>query len=446
LLVNILAIFFFLIAYSFFFLSFFYEKKWIFLLLLLGLITFYDFIFINISSFVSPAVLYVIKSWQEYLLLFLLLILFFFRDRFADLNKFDRGFLGCFLFLTLTSAAVGIANGTDFMSVFLGWRMYMMPVLWSFLLYKTSIFKQTPSRLIVYFLAMASIVVVLFGIYQNLTFYDNLRNLWFYDFIDKLNPIEDHPFDFIRDDQLRVTSIFVSPLIYACFLSYTLLLLVFYLVMRKRQTVKRIVAVLLLAFIVYGQILSRTRIGFIILVVGLCCSFLIYFKPSSKLGLSIFIPFLFLITTMMSLIAGVTEDLSALGRLIQYASLASNFVLAGLGFGAELTNVYFDSLYISVFILFGAFALVYLWLYYVLLKKVNSFSLYVKLIEENFYNSLLYYSSYGFFFSFIYTFGFHFSIGSATIQIFYLMLFYFISKFESVETGQVLKFHANGHS
>jgi hypothetical protein len=418
------------------FLSFFFKEKWIFLLFLLGLITFYDFIFINLSSYVSPAVLYATKSWQEYLTLFLLLILLISKSRFTALNKFDSWFLSFFLFLTVLSAAVGMANGISFMQVFLGWRMYMMPLLWSFLLYKTSIFRQIPSKVVVHFLAIVSVIVITVGIYQNMNFNGDLRRLWFYDFIDKLNPIDDHPFDFIRDDQLRVTGIFVSPLIYASFLSYSLLILTFYILLKKHALIKKMIAFLLLAFILYGQILSRTRIGFIIFMVGLACSFLAYFKPLLKYGWSVLIPLLFVITTLISLIAGITEDLSALGRLIQYASLPSNFVILGQGFGAEMTNVFFDSFYISIIVLFGMFVPIYIWLYLVLLKKMNQKAVYVKYVEPGIYNRILYYASYGFFFSFIYTFGFHFSIGSATIQIFYLMLFYFVSKFQSTETGR----------
>jgi hypothetical protein len=47
----------------------------------------------------------------------------------------------------------------------------------------------------------------------------------------------------------------------------------------------------------------------------------------------------------------------------------------------------------------------------------------------------LFYAAYGFLFSFIYIFGFHFIISSATIQIFYLLLFTCIAKFEIVSSS-----------
>ena len=421
--------------YCYFFLSFFLQKKTIFVLLLLALITFYDFTFINIASFVTPAVLYLVKSWQEYLLLFLCLYLIATaRKRPLEFNRFDKWFMLSTLSLTVIGFIAGLVNNIPVMQIFLGWRMYLMPLLWSFILYKTGIFRQVTSRVLIHFFVFVSIVIVLFAIYQNLTFNDNLRNLWFYEYIDKLNPIEDHPFDFIRDEQLRVTGIFVSPLIYSSFLSYCMLILIYYVLFRKTVWLKKITAMGILALLVYGQLLSRTRIGFIILIVGLCCSFLVYLRPFSKYALSILIPLMFLAATMISLVFGITEDLSALGRLVQYATLPSNFSILGMGFGAEMTNVFFDSFYISVIVLFGAFVPLYLNLYYFLLKAVNRQAVHMKYVEGNPSNKILFYSSYGFFFSFIYTFGFHFSIGSATIQIFYLMLFYFISKFESVET------------
>jgi hypothetical protein len=336
------------------------------------------------------------------------------------------------LLLTVICSFVGMMVGTSANQVFLGWRMYMLPLFWSFLLYKTGVMKLVPAKTIIYFLVLVSSFTVIYGVYQDVTFNGNLKSLWFYNFIDKLNPIEDHPFDFIRDEELRITGIFVSPLIYASFLSYALLIGAYYIFLGKPNLLKKTLAFFILLFLVYGQLLSRTRIGFIILLVGLCCSWLVYKRPSSKFIYSILIPLFFFAVTIISLIFGITEDLSALGRLIQYASVPSNFASPGLGFGAEMTNVFFDSFYISVTLLFGVFVPVYLSLYYFLLKKINGYSYFVKNINTDRFSAILYYSSYGFFFSFIYTFGFHFTMGSATVQIFYLLLFYFISKYEAI--------------
>lgn len=430
--IDIAFISFFSLVYIYFFLSFFFKKKFVFLLFLLTFITFYDYTFINISPFVSPVAFYIIKSWQEYLLLFLLiLIVLTQKTKPLYLNKFDQHFLFSFLFLTVAGSIAGIIYGTSINQIYLGWRMYLLPLLWPFLLYKTSIFKEVPAKTMIYYFIAVSIIIVFIAFYQNLTFNDNLKNLWFYDYIDKLNPIDEHPFDFVRDDKLRATSIFVSPLIYASFLSYALLNIVYYILLRNASKLKILLSLLILFLLCYGQYLSRTRIGFIILIVSLCCSFVVYFKPSLKFAYSILMPVIFLTGTFVSLLFGVTEDLSALGRLIQYASLPENFVPIGLGFGAEMTNVYFDSFYISVTLLFGVFVPLYLRLYILMLKKIKVNAYNIKYVEGDTYSKVLFYSSYGFFFSFIYTFGFHFTAGSATLQIFYLLLFYFISKFET---------------
>ncbi|MEI6947307.1 hypothetical protein V9K67_08940 [Paraflavisolibacter sp. H34] len=432
-LIDILFLFFFSLVYVYFFLSFFYREKAVFFFFLICFIAFYDIVFISISPYVSPIVLNIIKSWQEYLFLFLLFLLMMpGKNKSFYLNKFDRTFLFSFILLTAVGSVGGMMNGTPAGQVFLGWRMYLLPFLWSFLLYKTSIFNRISSRFVINLLISVTVFIVLFAIYQQLTFDNDLKRLWFYDYINRLNPIEDHEFDFIRDGQLRVTSIFVSPLIYASFLSFSMLMLIFRIFIKREPLIGKVVPAMLLVLLGYGQVLSRTRIGFIILLVGLCCSFLVYFRPSSKFLFSFFVPIAFLSVTFISLIFGVTDDLSALGRLIQYSSLPSNFVPMGMGFGAEMTNVYFDSFYISVILLFGIFVPLYLRFYLVPLRKMNEHARYLRYEERDSSNRILYYSCYGFFFSFLYTFGFHFTIGSATVQLFYLLLFFFVSRFEKL--------------
>ncbi|WP_132051652.1 hypothetical protein [Pseudocnuella soli] len=340
-----------------------------------------------------------------------------------------------FIALTLTGIITGIVQKNEISQVFLGWRMYLLPFLWAFLLYKTSFFKHTKAVTIVRYLVFVPVLIVLVALYYNEVYRQDLRILWFYNFIDEINPIESHAFDFIRDDKLRATGIFVSPLIYATYLSISLIILFFYLLFSRRSFLKSFGLFSILLLLVYGQYLSRTRIGFIIFAVALIGSALAYFKPSTRFSVFLSVPLILLLFTFLSLGLGFSEDPSALGRLLQYASVPEHFILFGVGFGSELTNVRFDSFYISVLLLFGVLAPLYFRLYFVLLKKMHRCLPYFKSCEHDIHERIIFYAGFGYCLSFLYTFGFHFTAGSATIQMFYLLLFYSISKYSHQVTN-----------
>lgn len=425
---NVFFLLLFLLLYCLFFISYFLKKKYVFLLFIFCFIIFYDFVFITISPLVSPSVFYVIKSWQEYLTVFLLLVLIISqRYRISSVSFFDTFFLLALVFLTVVGFVGALMNGAALGQAFLGWRMYLLPFLWSFLLYKTGVLERIPASVPVKFIVIISVVIVGFAVFQDWLYQGNLKNLWFYEYINKLNPIVDHEFDFVRGEQLRATSIFVSPLILSSFLSFGLLILMYYILFLKNQWFKMLLALLLFAFLLYGQVLTRTRIGFITIAVGMATSIMARLWPSVKFLFSLMLPIVFAGITFVLLILGVTEDLSALGRLVQYADVPTFFVPLGLGFGSDETNVLFDSYYISVTLLFGIFtpvlAVVYAWL----LKKVNALASIIRYPDFDRADRIFYYALYGFSFSFIYTFAFHFTAGSATIQIFIIMLFYFLS-------------------
>lgn len=417
-------------VYAFFFTSFFFRKKYIFLCILFSFIVFYDIVFIHIAPLVSPVVFYLIKSWQEYITIFLLLTLALSQPiRPTRFRLIDTVIMSILLLLSLSGFVAALAEGNAPGDGILGWRMYLLPFVWSFLLYKTGIFEYIPSVVAKRYFIVVSLLIVFFAAWQVEMFTGDLKILWFYDYIDKLNPIAEHTFDFIRDDQLRASGIFVSPLIYSSFLSFAMLLVINQLLLSERHALVDILLVIFVCLLFYGQTLSRTRIGFIVFGISFGLSFLLYRWPRLPFFTIAALPVLFALSTITLLILGLSSDPSALGRLTQYASLPEYFRPIGKGFGAGETMVFFDSYYLSITVLFGLLTPLFLLLYYRLLKNISWISRVIRDTTFNTDDRIVYFAGVGFCLSFIYTFAFHFTTGATTFQLFVFLLFYLIANF-----------------
>lgn len=414
--------------YLAFFASFLWRKATIFIIFLILIVFFYEFFFIQISDTVDDVLFYIIKSWQEYLFA-ILLIFIFIKILIRNTIKYsttDKNIFTILLLLTIAGFATSLLQSISFFDAFLGWRTYILPIFLNFLIYYSDNLFHSSTKAINYTLISLSCIMVLYAIHLDLNFNGNLKQLFFYEYVNKISPIEQGRYNYIRNDQLRATGFFVSPLIYSSFLGYTSLILLYYFIFSGLQ--KKIWFAIVFALIFYGQHIARTRIGLVNFGVGILSTFLVYYKPGISLRKIILIPLSLIILTFIGLITGLTSDPSALGRLVQYATIPENFKIAGLGFGAPLTTVFFDSWYISALLLFGLFFPIYLYLHILLLRKIHPYVSFYKTNLVSIHEKVFFFANYGFFISFIYMFAFQYILGSATIYVFYVMIFLIISK------------------
>jgi hypothetical protein len=142
-------------------------------------------------------------------------------------------------------------------------------------------------------------------------FYGDLKDLWFYEYINKLTPLEEARPNYVRENNLRATGFFVSPLIYSSFLSYTTLIVFFYLIILRKITWKFILLIVL-AVLIYGLLIARTRIGLIISCLGFISSILVYYRRMLSIRKVIVLALGMITLTFAALLFGLTSDPSAL--------------------------------------------------------------------------------------------------------------------------------------
>ncbi|WP_338358634.1 hypothetical protein [Yeosuana marina] len=345
--------------------------------------------------------------------------------------------------LSFYGIILSVINGMPLKETILSWRMYLLPILLPCLVYLNDGFKNVNTAFFYKFLKTTLFILVLFALYQNLLFKflnggqltflsKNFRSeagtilkkaLWFYEYFgaDYILP---RWFNMIRNGNIRATSFFVSPIIFAQFLGVIGSILMGKFLYSKRK----INVLIMLAITFFGIYLAQVRAGFIFFIITF---FIIYFNRKTKIKNYVIIglPLLLVGITFIGLILFKVGDASTLGRLVQYSELFKGFKFIGYGLGSPRSIISYDSLIISVFFAFGIFAFLYFKLHLNILKSVNRFHQVV--IDEY---SFLAIGLMGAFSAFVYISFFHFSIGSAPIRFFYFIVFYYLYKnYESRE-------------
>ncbi len=436
--IDFLILFIALVFYCFWLFSFTFQSKKYFFFVLLFLTVFHDFIFINIGYIASESVTYVVKSWQEYLTLFLV---------FIALSKVKNGiktktfflFIAVLL-LTFWGVIVGIYERTSLFEVYVGWRSYILPILIGLLLLVCNSFNGLDLKYFYNLIVFIALIIVFGALYQKLLFikydfYDVnpsnknflkgreiiLSNFWFFDKFGALHMLQSWP-NYVREGTVRVTSLFVSPIVLAEFLVIPMIIVMAKILYATRISDKTRGLVMLISML-YVSYMTSTRIGILLALISLTIFFLL-----TKAKLSAGILWLFIVgilfSTFFSLIILNVGDDSAQGRLTQYIEMVNIFSMKGYGFGSPQTDVYFDSMYISVLMLFGAAAFIYFLLHLLIVQTIYSTLRFI--VDIN--GRILSITAITLALSFSFAFAFHYSIGSGTISLLYFILFLAFSK------------------
>jgi len=379
----------------------------------------YDIYFVHIEEMLPKAYTWILKAWQEIILGFAIYKLW-------KSNIKQSVPIYVLIFLAIDGIAIGILNGNTTLQILKGARMYLVLPFSFYLLSVSGHFKNIQTvNIIIPLLAFTSLSTI-YSIIQEFRFDGNLKILWFYDFVNNINPIEIARFNYIRDDHLRASGLFISPLIQSSILGFTCLIITIWFVLGKSSLPSKTLG-FLLGLHVYGLFLCRTRIGFILFGIGLLLSYLHFNKSSLNYWMSISVPLVLILITILVLVLGFSNDSSALGRIPQYEFLFSNFRWFGLGFGSPKTLTFFDSMYISSGLVYGIHCLTYIF--------IPFWACYKLYMERSYYmdfsslDSIFFAATFGYCFSLLYMFAFQFTLGSPTIQIFYWLIFAFLSRY-----------------
>jgi hypothetical protein len=398
------------------FLSLIKRNAAIFTLVVTFQILIYDVLSVFSDEQISTWIRWPLKGWQELIFLFSLLYFLLSKQKIPKLTWF-------FFSLTILGCITGFINGNPTNQIIQGFRIYLILPLSLFLLLESGIFRKMPIVYASWLLLWFCFLSVCYSIWQNYQFKDDLCFLWFYDFVDKIHPIEAARFNYIRNNGLRATGFFISPLIQSSILGFSTLISLRFVLNYKKLLKEKLPYILITIILIYGMYLCRTRIGWVILLGGLMqwLGYLYFFRH--RYYNPFILPVFFIFLTFIWLLSGLSSDPSANGRLDQYAFCMENMKFWGLGFGHLFTITLFDSLIISAVLLFGIFSIFYLSIPVGVCHLISKIS--ISDIKENnpFDPNFLFLPIFGFSFFILYMFAFQFTTGGPVIQLFYWFAF-----------------------
>lgn len=381
----------------------------------------YDYIFINASYHLPGAVVGLLKPYSEYLIGYFLYHLYFRqRQRISPANPMDSYMIWLIGAPTLVALLVNdLLLHRAAGDTVLGLRLYLVPLLLGYLLYRCDILQRTRQLAIVNTIFICSIASGIYGFFQKAYFNGNVQTFWFHDFFNRYaqNPIDFGPANYIRDYRLRVTGYFVSPITYS--VAFCLPIFVVFTMLANsahRMTGHiRFLLISFLAFFLYFQWQSVTRIGLIVDFIGLLIIILAKLKRPKLFWLAA-VPAGVVAATFGTLLIKTNADASALGRLDQYQAFLKYFQFFGLGFNHELVRTHFDTWFVSIGLLYGAFVIFPLLFLFKIFRAAYGI---VRAAEGNYLLEGAYFSG----LTFIYTFCFQFMAGSTPYHLFFFLLF-----------------------
>jgi hypothetical protein len=249
----------------------------------------YDFVFIQASYYIPEALLAGFRPFNEYLLLYFLLQLTVVRRRALSFpNREDLLAAGLLL---LPSGLMLLHDIADFHpgDTLRGLRMYLLPLLLPYLLYRCGVFDRIRVGRLLQGLLGLVLLAALFGLVQWLRFDGEIRQLWFYEYFNRFgaNPLIYGRANYVRSGQLRATGIFDSPIAFALVLGMAVLLIASLLLQSGAGLRRRDRGWLLVAgvFLLACLPLAQTRVGFLVPAIGMLILLLERFRKLRFPGL-----------------------------------------------------------------------------------------------------------------------------------------------------------------
>lgn len=409
------------ILYLFLFFSYVKKDNTSLFCVLLIITWLYDWIFINLEYFLPSSLITILKMYQEFLIVMILLVIYVnvLKRRTILTTKFDRSLFLYILVPLLISLIISIARNNVYLIS--GIKSFITPIVFPFILFKAKLLKNINFKRVKDTFALILVITVAFAFYQSISFDGDLSKLWFYDFINEKGDVIDKGyFNYIKGDNLRATSFFVSAIDLTTISAF---LGSFFFICYSRN--KKFSYLLLLVIGVLGIFYSRTRMGFAILGLDIAI-YVLLIRKIKRSNLLYLIPFIAIFFTFFLIAITRISDLSSLSRLNQYTVFFQEFILLGWGIGDYNSVFTFDSFYLCTLYAMGVLGLLYFIFYFKIVNKN------LRVTVENIkYNN----SEYKDIFiivnllTFIYVFAFHHIAGSIIQNLLFLLLFLQISEY-----------------
>lgn len=379
----------------------------------------YDWMFINISYTFPKTILDMLKLGHEALVVLAFLLFLNSKYRYTNQTKKVVNRAAWFILCpALYFIIISIINKAEISISLQGVRLFFGAIIYPYIFYISGLLTNVSLTRIKQVLVFMLITSLAYSLYQDFTFSGDLSSLWFYDYFQGMVDFESGDFNFIRNDKLRVTSFFVSPIIATLFFSTTALLLF---LLEKKKFYQGLFFFLAL----YGAYLTRTRIGLIYVVLFIIL-FLIYRKWS--INYTILATLFAVIITLVSLQFGISDDLSALGRLVQYQDFFIMFTPFGNGVSEEYI-IKFDSYIISIFFFIGYCGFLVIWSIIYLIKLTDKIFLVTEDPRFKYFIVFIIINS----LCMIYEFFFQYMAGNYTYKLTFFLLFIALSSLQNKE-------------
>ena len=384
----------------------------------------YDFLFFNLEDIFNTK-LYILKIFFELLALIMITVYFFYVVKFFRFHKSLVIIVGFIAF----SIVYGMVINKDIVAVVKDFRLFILPILISFLFYYVKIFESINIRKLINFYIFISIMLILYGFYEYIMFDGRLVSIWRYEFLlqakKDINPdflAHKIVYQVLRDGSIRVASIFISALDWAFYLS-TFGILIFIMILKLRN----LYFVPLFITILFSLYIAQVRTGFILLFLGVVIYFLINSRIKIMRRLSFYVPVIAIIGTFLVMLTGSSlNDTSTLGRLVQYLQLMNEFSVFGSGMGKYAFD--FDSLYIYLFLTYGVFSILFFYMQFWIINKLIIINNNLRKLDSKRYEFILVQFMIIYNLVSLYLFAFQHTLGAPTYFILYFLSFIVLSK------------------
>ena len=384
----------------------------------------YDFLFFNLEDIFNTK-LYILKIFFELLALIMITVYFFYVVKFFRFHKSLVIIVGFIAF----SIVYGMVINKDIVAVVKDFRLFILPILISFLFYYVKIFESINIRKLINFYIFISIMLILYGFYEYIMFDGRLDSIWRYEFLlqakKDINPdflAHKIVYQVLRDGSIRVASIFISALDWAFYLS-TFGILIFIMILKLRN----LYFVPLFITILFSLYIAQVRTGFILLFLGVVIYFLINSRIKIMRRLSFYVPVIAIIGTFLVMLTGSSlNDTSTLGRLVQYLQLMNEFSVFGSGLGKYAFD--FDSLYIYLFLTYGVFSILFFYMQFWIINKLIIINNNLRKLDSKRYEFILVQFMIIYNLVSLYLFAFQHTLGAPTYFILYFLSFIVLSK------------------
>ena len=384
----------------------------------------YDFLFFNLEDIFNTK-LYILKIFFELLALIMITVYFFYVVKFFRFHKSLVIIVGFIAF----SIVYGMVINKDIVAVVKDFRLFILPILISFLFYYVKIFESIYIRKLINFYIFISIMLILYGFYEYIMFDGRLDSIWRYEFLlqakKDINPdflAHKIVYQVLRDGSIRVASIFISALDWAFYLS-TFGILIFIMILKLRN----LYFVPLFITILFSLYIAQVRTGFILLFLGVVIYFLINSRIKIMRRLSFYVPVIAIIGTFLVMLTGSSlNDTSTLGRLVQYLQLMNEFSVFGSGMGKYAFD--FDSLYIYLFLTYGVFSILFFYMQFWIINKLIIINNNLRKLDSKRYEFILVQFMIIYNLVSLYLFAFQHTLGAPTYFILYFLSFIVLSK------------------